>query len=241
MSMLDKCIKVNFTMVENEIGIICIMAGASFLCLMGLLLVLIIPVLAAVQCIFVVKMYKKLFYTSLYGETALLSQSLPVSVEEMAVSRIFTAGTGLLMANVVTAVCLIIVINTGLMAGSVADVISGVTGIYFEGFLYGPRLQLIFLALTASMYRQGAFVLMAIVLYHSLPERRRTEWSRVLAFAVGIGVHIAICSIDDMLELLGAEQADLWVPAICMVLDVVLTVVFYRITVKLLKDKYALN
>ena len=67
-------------MVENEIGIICIMAGASFLCLMGLLLVLIIPVLAAVQCIFVVKMYKKLFYTSLYGETALLYQAFPVSM-----------------------------------------------------------------------------------------------------------------------------------------------------------------
>ena len=65
MSRLDKCIKMNFAMVENEIGIICILGGAAFLCLMGLLLVLIIPVLAAVQCIFVVKMYKKLFYTSL--------------------------------------------------------------------------------------------------------------------------------------------------------------------------------
>ena len=82
---------------------------------------------------------------------------------------------------------------------------------------------------------------MAIVLYHSLPERRQTEWTRVIAFAAGIGVHIAISSIDDLLELLGAEPMSPWVSAACMVLDVVLTVVFYRITVKLLKEKYALN
>lgn len=240
MSRLDKCIKLNFGMVENEIGIICVMAMGTILCGLGLTLLILIPVLAVVQVVFVVKMYKKLYYTSLYGETAALYQSIPVSVEEMAVSRIFTAGTALLMANIVTVLCFVITMM-GTLAGSIFNLMLDIADIDWGDFSLESLLPLTFLAFVSSIYRQSAYILAVVVIYNSLPEVRRKEGAKLITFLIAGVIHVALGSMDNLLELLGAEQADLWVPAVCILFDIVLTVVFYRITVKLLKDKYALN
>lgn len=240
MSRLDKCIKLNFGMVENEIGIICVMAMGTILCGLGLTLLILIPVLAVVQVVFVVKMYKKLYYTSLYGETAALYQSIPVSVEEMAVSRIFTAGTALLMANIVTVLCFVITMM-GTLAGSIFNLMLDIADIDWGDYSLESLLPLTFLAFVSSIYRQSAYILAVVVIYNSLPEVRRKEGAKLITFLIAGAIHVALGSMDKLLELLGAGQTDLWVPAVCMVLDVVLTVVFYRITVKLLKEKYALN
>lgn len=240
MSRLDKCIKLNFGMVENEIGIICVMAMGTILCGLGLTLLILIPVLAVVQVVFVVKMYKKLYYTSLYGETAALYQSIPVSVEEMAVSRIFTAGTALLMANIVTVLCFVITMM-GTLAGSIFNLMLDIADIDWGDFSLESLLPLTFLAFVSSIYRQSAYILAVVVIYNSLPEVRRKEGAKLITFLIAGVIHVALGSMDNLLELLGAEQADLWVPAVCILFDIVLTVVFYRITVKLLKEKYALN
>lgn len=240
MSRLDKCIKLNFGMVENEIGIICVMAMGTILCGLGLTLLILIPVLAVVQVVFVVKMYKKLYYTSLYGETAALYQSIPVSVEEMAVSRIFTAGTALLMANIVTVLCFVITMM-GTLAGSIFNLMLDIADIDWGDFSLESLLPLTFLAFVSSIYRQSAYILAVVVIYNSLPEVRRKEGAKLITFLIAGVIHVALGSMDKLLELLGAEQADLWVPAVCILFDIVLTVVFYRITVKLLKEKYALN
>lgn len=240
MNRLDKCIKLNFGMVENEIGIMCVMAMGIILCGLGLTLLILIPVLAVVQVVFVVKMYKKLYYTSLYGETAALYQSIPVSVEEMAVSRIFTAGTALLMANIVTVLCFVITMM-GTLAGSIFNLMLDIADIDWGDFSLESLLPLTFLAFVSSIYRQSAYILAVVVIYNSLPEVRRKEGAKLITFLIAGAIHVALGSMDKLLELLGAGQTDLWVPAVCMVLDVVLTVVFYRITVKLLKEKYALN
>ena len=240
MSRLDKCIKLNFGMVENEIGIMCVMAMGTILCGLGLTLLILIPVLAVVQVVFVVKMYKKLYYTSLYGETAALYQSIPVSVEEMAVSRIFTAGTALLMANIVTVLCFVITMM-GTLAGSIFNLMLDIADIDWGDFSLESLLPLTFLAFVSSIYRQSAYILAVVVIYNSLPEVRRKEGAKLITFLIAGVIHVALGSMDNLLELLGAEQADLWVPAVCILFDIVLTVVFYRITVKLLKEKYALN
>lgn len=240
MSRLDKCIKLNFGMVENEIDIICVMAMGTILCGLGLTLLILIPVLAVVQVVFVVKMYKKLYYTSLYGETAALYQSIPVSVEEMAVSRIFTAGTALLMANIVTVLCFVITMM-GTLAGSIFNLMLDIANIDWGDFSLESLLPLTFLAFVSSIYRQSAYILAVVVIYNSLPEVRRKEGAKLITFLIAGVIHVALGSMDNLLELLGAEQADLWVPAACILFDIVLTVVFYRVTVKLLKEKYALN
>ena len=241
MNRLDKCIKLNFGMVENEIGIMCVMAMGIILCGLGLTLLILVPVLAVVQVVFVVKMYKKLYYTSLYGETAVLYQSIPVSVEEMAVSRIFTAGTALLMANIVTVLCFVITMNMGTLAGSIFNLMLDIADIDWGDYSLESLLPLTFLASVSSIYRQSAYILAVVVIYNSLPEVRRKEGAKLITFLIAGAIHVALGSMDKLLKLLGAEQTDLWVPAVCILFDIVLTVVFYRITVKLLKEKYALN
>ena len=56
MNRLDKCIKINFRMVSNEIGIMCVDGGAMCLCFLSLIMLIIIPVLAIVHLVFTVKM-----------------------------------------------------------------------------------------------------------------------------------------------------------------------------------------
>ena len=65
MNRLDRCIKLDFGMVQNEIGIMCVAAGGGII-LSGLSLVLLlaVPVLLIVQIVFMIKMYKKLFFHS---------------------------------------------------------------------------------------------------------------------------------------------------------------------------------
>ena len=242
MNRLDRCIKLDFGMVQNEIGIMCVAAGGGII-LSGLSLVLLlaVPVLLIVQIVFMIKMYKKLFYTSLYGETAAFYQSLPITTEEMTAGRIFTAGTGLLMANIVSIICLIIVVNTIGIASDLLEIYIDIAGKAGQNVFSGRLLPATFLASTVSMYRQSAFILMAVVIYNSLPQRRRTDWTKVFAFVIGGAIHFAISSLGGLMEFLGAEPSALWVPAICAVFDMVLTVLFYRITVSRLKERYALS
>ncbi|MGN1334467.1 MAG: hypothetical protein ACI4U1_05060 [Anaerovoracaceae bacterium] len=241
MTRLDKCIKLNFQMVENDIGIMCVMAGTALICVLGIITLVLSPLLAVVQVIFAVKMYKKLFYTSLYGETAAFYQSIPASAEEVAASKIFTAGTGLLMSNVISIICLIIVWNSGSIAGDLMQTLMDVADADMKSFLSAEFLILKFLALTSSLYRQSAYILMAVVIYNSFAPKRRNEWTRVLAFVIAGAGHIAISSLDDILRLAGLEANALLIPAACIALDIMLTVLFYRITVNKLETKYALS
>ena len=241
MNRLDKCIKINFRMVSNEIGIMCVAGGAMCLCFLSLIMLIIIPVLAIVQLVFTVKMYEKLFYTGLYGETALLYQSLPVTWEEMTVSKIFTAGTGNLMAQLVTFICMAAGAGLSSFGEEFADIFFKAWSMTLETSGFQTLVPLNLLAAAASIYRMSAFILMAIVLYNSRPAGKRGDWSRVAAFVIGGAVHVAISSIDDLLHFLGAPMTSLWVPVLCMAIDIVLTVVFYRVTVRKLYTCYALN
>ena len=241
MTRLDKCIKLNFQMVGNDIGIMCVMAGTVLICVLGIITLVLSPLLAVVQVIFAVKMYKKLFYTSLYGQTAAFYQSIPAAAEEVAASKIFTAGTGLLMSNVISIICLIIVWFSGSIAGDLMQTLMDAADADIKAFLSAEFLILKFLALTSSLYRQSAYILMAVVIYNSLAPKRRNEWTRVLAFVIAGAGHIAISSLDDILRLAGLEATALLIPAACILFDIVLTVVFYRITVNKLETRYALS
>lgn len=110
-----------------------------------------------------------------------------------------------------------------------------------KAFLSAEFLILKFLALTSSLYRQSAYILMAVVIYNSLAPKRRNEWTRVLAFVIAGAGHIAISSLDDIVRLAGLEATALLIPAVCILFDIVLTVVFYRITVNKLETRYALS
>ena len=77
MTRLDKCIKLNFQMVGNDIGIMCVMAGTVLICVLGIITLVLSPVLAVIQVIFAVKMYKNFFIQAFTGRPPLfISQSL---------------------------------------------------------------------------------------------------------------------------------------------------------------------
>lgn len=241
MNKIDKCIKLNFAMVENEIGFLCVLGSAMIFCAVSPTMFFFIPIAAAVLMVFLIKMYKKLFYTSIYGETAPLYQSLPVTVEDMVISRIFTAGTGLLLAYAVTNILCILLALIVDLYDSILDLLIEISEINPDISNIGALLALALIKSALALYRQSAFVFMVIVLYNSFPQRRRTRSIKVLAFVIAGAAHLAVENFDNLMELIGAEQAALWIPAVCIVLDIFLIVVFYRITVKKLKTKYSLN
>lgn len=241
MNRLGKCIKLNFAMVENEIGFLCVLGSAIIFCAVSGTMFFAVPIAAVILVVFLIKMYKKLFYTSIYGETATLYQSLPVSVEDMVISRIFTAGTGLLMAYAVTNILCILWALIVDLYDSILDLLIEISGINPDASNIGALLALALIKSALALYRQSAFVFMVIALYNSFPQRHRTRSIKVLAFVIAGAAYIALENFDNLMKLIGAEQADLWIPAICIALDIFLTVMFYRITVKKLKTKYALN
>lgn len=112
MKRLDKSISLNTKMITNEIGIACVTILAMALAAINLIMLLLWIVLGAIAVGVMVKAYKKLYYTSLYGNEAYMYNAIPLSVKEVAAGKIFAASLMLIACNLaMLATCAIVMIS----------------------------------------------------------------------------------------------------------------------------------
>lgn len=123
MNRLDKSISLNTKMITNEIGIACVTILAMALAAINLIMLLLWIVLGAIAVVVMVKAYKKLYYTSLYGNEAYMYNAIPLSVKEVAAGKIFAASLMLLACNLaMLATCAIVIAMRSGMISFAVDI-----------------------------------------------------------------------------------------------------------------------
>jgi len=237
---LDKCIRVNFKMVDNEIAAASCMSLFVVFCIMTLWLLVLAIVPLIVTFVYLFKMYKKLFYTSVYGETAVTYQSMPASAAEMTAAKIFVAGIG----NIICVVTYIVVIAAFLfflggssLSGLIANIQKIVTDLSADGGIAAYTLVLAMVALIASTFMQSALIFLAVVAYQSVVREEKKGLYRFLIITGAYVINQLLGRSGTLLEKLGIDS--LIIPAVIgIVLSIVVMVLCYRKTVKLLEEKY---
>lgn len=228
---LDKCIRMNFKMVENEIAIASTMAIIMAFCLATLWLAVLSLIPLIVTAVYMVKMYKKLFYTSVYGETAATYQSLPASAAEMTAAKIFVAGLGSLISTLAYIIVLVILLfNYG------SSLMRDIINLLDMGDL-SYTLPLGVLNVVIAAFAQSALIFLAVAAYNSVINERKKGVYRFLIVAGTCAVNLILSEGDALFEKLGIDS--LIIPSGAgIVIGLVVMVLCYRKTVKLMEERY---
>ena len=228
---LDKCIRMNFKMVDNEIAIAATMAVLMAFCLATLWLAVLCLIPIIVTAVYTFKMYKKLFYTSVYGETAATYQSLPASAAEMTAAKIFVAGLGSIistLAYIIVFVVLLFNYGSSLMR-DIVDLLD------MGNLTY--TLPLGVLSVVIAAFAQSALIFLAVAAYNSVVRERRKGLYRFLIVIAAYCVNLLLGNSGRLLEKLGIES--LVIPSVVgIVLGIAVMVLCYRRTVKLMEERY---
>ena len=236
-TMLDKCIKANLKMVENEIAIACTMG--VLLCLMRFWAIILGLIPIVIAAVFLWKMFRKLFYTSVFGETAATYQSMPVSTAEIVAAKIFVAGLGLIALNV-SIVVIMAVISTNLGYSNLLGMLDGL-GLGINSLNAGYILALEFIAVVIECFWQAALVFLAVVIFNTLPEHSRKGFGGgVLVPVAAVGINYLFMNISSALEFIVLPYGILY-PIIGITIGAVTLVIIFRLTVKTLEERYELN
>lgn len=182
MKNMDKYIKMNISYVSNDMGIMTTLVICVFFCFIFLHLLPLAAILLALGLGLLVKIYKKLFYQGLFGERALLEQTLPVTARETVVSKIFVATCGRIIFE---AASVAMVMSVWLM-GRVDIGISKETLIFLIPETVEPgqlpmTAGLVVLAAIIQCFCQSAMIFAAVVWYNTLPKKDRKFPAKLLA------------------------------------------------------------
>ncbi|MBR5230016.1 MAG: hypothetical protein IKW01_04085 [Firmicutes bacterium] len=236
--MLDKCIKANFKMVGNEIGIASVMALVSVFCLLSLWLIPMLVISLPVTVIYMIKMYKKLFYTSVYGEMAVTYQGLPVPAKENVAAKIFVAGAGIIICNTAYIGVLFLTVI------SFSQNSTGLKGIFEVLAAAGNADMKYVLPLTAmegivGAFRIAALIFLTIAAFNSLNGEKK-GLHRFLIITVAFAANVLIGNISMLITKLNIDNFFI-LSSINLIIGAAMIVLCFRLTVKLLEEKYELN
>lgn len=231
---LDKCIRTNFRMVDNEIAVAATMPVFVVMCMMTIYLSVLALIPIIVSFVYLFRMYKKLFYTSVYGETAAVYQSLPASAAEMAAAKIFVGGLGSIICG---AAYIIVILLFMLFMGA-----DGFSDILYAFETLGDGVPDFLLpagviSLVISAFAQSALIFLVIAAYQSVVREEKKGLYRFVIVAGAYLISQLMGRSVTILEKLGIENT-LVLMLISTVLGAVIMVVCYRRTVKLLEEKY---
>jgi len=236
-TMLDKCIKANFRMVGSEIGIASVMGllTAFFLSTFVLILVLFIPLIVTI--VYIIKMYKKLFYTSLYGETAAMYQSLPVTASQMTAAKIFTAAAGNII--ITAAYMLAITFAITFMGGTdgIMSFFSELTQIYAAGDVAPAGLILLFINATISFFWIPALIFFSVAACQVSPGKGKKGMRNFFIIISAYAVSLLVDNVGSFLISAGLEN--LLIANGCgVVFGIAVLVICFQKTVNILERNY---
>lgn len=234
---LDKCIRANFKMVENDIAAASCMSIFVVLLLMTIFVSFLSLIPLFLTIVFLYKMYQKLFYTSVYGETAATYQSLPASAAEMTAAKIFVAGLGSIICGTTYAVVIsILVMYFG--ADGIGDIIWAFNQL--GGGIAAAVLPLGIISLIVASFAQSALIYLAVAAYNSVKHGRKEKMYRVIIVAGAYVLNLLLVRSTSFFIDLGIEN--LLLPEIAsIVLSTAVMVACFRKTVEFMEERYDWN
>lgn len=238
MTNIDKFIKLNLSMVKGEI---CTVAGTSFaavLCAITFGQIFIAMVLMGVSIGFLFKAYKKLYYTTMYGEGTLMYRTLPIGEEEMTAAKVFcgfAVSVAWQCAIVLGMAVGIILLDVGPNTGHSAYVIAEV----MEMLPPAGNIALImfFSMTTASFYRAAIFFLM-VTWYNCRIRVRRSGAAKAAIVTAYLALSYLGQKFGETIEENFAVGSFIVVLILGSVLNIVIGAVACKLSVKVMKDRY---
>lgn len=240
--MLYQCICANFKMVSFEIILICIMSALLVLSFTDLLLLFMLWLWTIIIVLATFRMYKKLFYTSVYGETAIFYQSFPISAAETVTAKLITVAVSNILSFAAFAGTFVIIdlFFEGAITEDMTEMFKNVlTGNTVGGPGAAAITTVTFLSTMVIVFLQPALVFLTVADYNSARGEKK-KGSRRLTIASALVVNGLIVNFSTLLEVLGVKN--MIIGNSCgIILGIAALAAFYRQIVKLLDEQYELN
>lgn len=203
---------------------------------------LLLPLLVAVDYIVDYAIYKKLFYTSVYGDTAPTYMSMPVPVGQMIRGKIGV----ILLLSVLTYIM-------NVAGGCIAQHFHEYSQFFdvkeYLLFVCGVQewsLLPVVIGVTAKMLGSVCgtlfFAMMVFCLigwYQSFPAGKRRGFFRAVPWIMGIAADIGVSQLIKFIA--GFARGSILSELIAIVLYIAATAAIYRYLVRLLEIKYEIN
>lgn len=241
---LDAVIKAELKLVEGEIALSSTMMVLMVLAAMTLYMsVLAIPALIA-ALYFIYRAYWKLFYDSVFGSSCGLYQALPIPHSHRVLSKIFAAAV---CQSVPIGVLLIVfaffnvIMGYGLM-GDFFDLLSEI-GLGQTDEAHTPLQTALLLScdLLSMIFNQLSYVsiiFLAVTSYQVQPQEKHNLIRKILTIAAGwLSLQVLKDGVSWIFQLLKTELPLLETGA-DLLLQIVVLIVTYRLTVGLLEKHY---
>lgn len=242
MNGLDKMIKANLLMIKNELIVyLALSAICEIFVVSTLMIVLFVPLIYIVMLLVIqYRIYKKLFYTSVFGEGAYLYNAFPVSAEEMVQSKVITVGLIQLIEVAVTVAMIGLAGFVGPLKGlsyMFSDAFE--TGIYKMGWQFFP---VYYFNQNIVALGQALMIFYLIIMYNSGTKRKGKKNLFLLGICMFAGLmNVTVFQFDDFLaDVFGITQSVI-IQLINLFIGIVLVVLFYHLSVNRFKKKYELK
>ena len=240
---LDDVIKADLKLVEAEIALASTMMVLMELAMMTLYMaVLAIPAVVAAGW-FIYKAFRKLFYDSVFGSSCGLYQALPIPHSHRVLSKIFTVALCQLVPILVILAAVSFfggIMGYGFMH-SISNIL-GTIGFSIETACSSPVQIALFLSaeilnILFNLMAYGSIIFLAVTVYQLQPLDKHTNFRKVLTIAAGwLGLQ-SLEAAEWIFEALEAERP-LLEAGTHLVLQIVVLIVTFRLTVSLLEKHY---
>lgn len=242
MNMLKQCIKLNYKMADSQFGGACIIALFMILFLQTFFMILTVIPLSIFAIYLIYKGMKKIFYDSVFGDSAFFYQSLPINGTQMVIGKIFTGSLGFIFFD---GAVLLSFILTSIIGGiSISALPLGRIDLLFHTSLgstffifYTVFLILYYLV---QIFMTFSIVFLSVTLFETLPKRQRKRWVKTLvSFGVIGSLYVENQCIQWIFNLCQWEN-----PFLQLILEVMLGAVILILTagqiIRLLSRRYSL-
>lgn len=230
---LDKVILANLKMIENEIGIACSLSICMLFSFLFIVFIIGLPVEFALAIYFFIKAYKKVFYTSIYGETAAFYHAFPINAKDYVVGKISAVFTGTFIYIVVTLLCFVPFINLwNLIKDSIPwGVLSMKTTLQLSAAL---SLELI--ALIAVSLALITTIFLSITLYMEDKLIAYVPCRKGIFIVLTTFFCMTVLHIETITDQIGLEYK-LWIPLLQTAIAVVVTYFAGKKTIAVFEEK----
>lgn len=244
MTGLDKSIKLNVNMIFNETVVLSIImvgiafTAASFISWWISIVFVIFAIVA------VVKAYKTLFYTSIYGESAYLYNSVPLEVEEIVIGKIFAATFMSCVAGVTAlAIIIMLLMVSGIEMTAMLDVTPlGETLLFSSNMGFAKIVAILpveLLNVLTSSVAMMTLLFCAISWVNADLGGGKSKTQRIIMAVFGVlavdGILLnGISTVSDLFYL----DYSLILSIVQIAINIVVVVFAYKATVKMLKEHY---
>jgi len=233
LTQLDKVIITNLKMIENEIGIVCCLSLCALFSFLMIMLIVGIPFEVALAIYFLIKAYKKVFYTSIYGETAIFYNALPINPKDMVVGKITAVFIGTLIYTVVSILCFIPFLNIWQI---IRESLNWAPLNNSNAVLLTAALSLELLSLLAVSLAMITVVFLCVSLYMENKALRIPYFRKGLFIAFGFIVSETILNIATLADAVGIKYG-LYIPVLQIVAAIGVTYFAGKKTIAVFDNK----